>query len=111
VEAARQNIVSEITAVFGVYGITVDPRHLSLIADSMTFQGGYRPMNRIGMQESSSPFLQMSFETTGTFLTKAAIDAERDEMVSPSACVVMGMVPKLGTGAFDLMIPVSGGKQ
>lgn len=35
VEAARQAIVQEIAAVFGVYGISVDMRHLSLIADYM----------------------------------------------------------------------------
>ena len=60
------------TGVFGVYGIDVNPRHLSLIADFMTRTGSYLPMNRQGMNECSSPFLQMSFETTSTFLTKAA---------------------------------------
>ena len=36
VEAARESIVREIVGVFGVYGIDVNPRHLSLIADSAT---------------------------------------------------------------------------
>ena len=35
VEAARAAIISEIASVFGVYGISVDRRHLSLIADYM----------------------------------------------------------------------------
>jgi hypothetical protein len=35
VEAARQSIVNEIGAVFNVYGISIDTRHLSLIADYM----------------------------------------------------------------------------
>lgn len=55
-----------------MYGIDVNPRHLSLIADFMTRTGSYLPMNRMGINECSSPFLQMSFETTSTFLTKAA---------------------------------------
>ena len=38
VEAARAVLVKECSAVFGVYGIAVDPRHLSLIADHMTHQ-------------------------------------------------------------------------
>lgn len=38
VEAARATLVRECGAVFGAYGIAVDPRHLSLIADSMTHQ-------------------------------------------------------------------------
>ncbi len=35
VEAARAAIMQEIASVFDVYGIQVDPRHLSLIADYM----------------------------------------------------------------------------
>jgi DNA-directed RNA polymerase I subunit RPA1 len=35
VEAARNSIIREISGVFGVYGIAVDYRHLSLIADYM----------------------------------------------------------------------------
>ena len=61
VEAARSSIVREVSGVFDVYGIDVDPRHLSLIADAMTFDGGYRPFNRNGIFEAtSSPFLQVS---------------------------------------------------
>ena len=72
VEAARRNIVMEINNVFGAYGIDVNPRHLSLIADFMTRSGSYVAMNRTGMSECPSPFLQMSFETTCSFLTTAA---------------------------------------
>jgi len=35
VEAARAAITKEIAGVFGVYGIKVDHRHLTLIADYM----------------------------------------------------------------------------
>ena len=41
IEAARQNIVLEINSVFGAYGIDVNPRHLSLVADFMTKSGTY----------------------------------------------------------------------
>lgn len=59
VEAARASIVAEIIGVFGAYGIAVDPRHLGLVADHMTFGGGYRPLNRAGMADFSSPCLQV----------------------------------------------------
>merc|ERR1712107_560485 len=55
IEAANKTIVSEITGVFKVYGIEVDPRHLKLIADFMTFDGVYKPFNRVGMENNSSP--------------------------------------------------------
>ncbi len=62
VEACRASIMSEIASVFGVYGINVDPRHLGLIADYITFLGGFRPMSRAGMMDVGSSCLQMSFE-------------------------------------------------
>ena len=40
--------VREICTVFKPYGIDVDKRHLTLIADYMTFDGTYKPFNRIG---------------------------------------------------------------
>ena len=107
VEAGRNNIVEQIRAVFGVYGISVDPRHLSLIADYMTFEGGYKPMNRIGMNDISSPFLQMSFETTANFMTTAAMQNMQEPLMSPSANIVMGRPIRHGTGAFDVLSAVS----
>ena len=68
IEACRANIVKEIRSVFDVYGISVDYRHLSLICDFITYNGDYRAFNRIGMEESSSPFLKMSYETTMKYL-------------------------------------------
>jgi len=90
VEAARNCIVKEIRNVFGVYGIAVDYRHLSLLADFMTYNGEYRPFNRIGMEESSSPFLKMSFETTAQYLTAACLFQEKDDNSTPSSALVLG---------------------
>jgi len=39
IEAARNAILSEISSVFKAYGITVDRRHLSLVADYMVRAG------------------------------------------------------------------------
>lgn len=93
----------EISGVFKVYGIAVDPRHLSLIADYMTFEGSYKPFNRIGIEGNSSPFQKMSFETTMHFLKNATITGESDAIKSPSACLVTGRVVRGGTGSFELL--------
>lgn len=50
VEAARATIVRQVVEVFDVYGIKIDPRHMALVADTMTAQGGYRAMNRMGLR-------------------------------------------------------------
>lgn len=49
----------------------------------------------------------MSFETTCTFLTRAAQEGGVDSMESPSARIVLGSLPKIGTGCFDVMIPLN----
>lgn len=108
VEAARVSIVNEINTVFGSYGIDVNPRHLSLIADYMTRTGSYNAMNRAGMLMCPSPFLQMSFESTTAFLTRASIDGQSDYQQSPSARLVLGGVPKAGSGCFELLVPLNG---
>jgi len=104
VEAARMNIGNQISSVFAVYGIEVDPRHLSLIADYMTFDGDYKPMSRIGMRSSSSTFLQMSFETTANFLVESALSKNTDALMSPSANIVLGRPVRHGTGAFECFV-------
>jgi DNA-directed RNA polymerase I subunit RPA1 len=103
VEAARNNIVEQIQSVFGAYGISVDPRHLSLIADYMTFEGDFKAMNRGGMVDVGSSFLQMSFETTAGFMTEAANQGRKELLQSPSGNIVMGRPIRHGTGAFDLL--------
>lgn len=54
-------------------GIEVDPRHLSLVADYMCFEGMYKPLNRFGIQSNSSPLQQMTFETSYKFLKQATM--------------------------------------
>lgn len=102
VEAARNTIVREINSVFETYAITVNLRHLDLIADMMTREGTYLPFNRQGVDSGTSPFMKMSFETTCQFLTKAVLDGDVDSLESPSARIVTGKVSKVGTGSFDL---------
>ncbi|KAF1586754.1 UNVERIFIED_CONTAM: DNA-directed RNA polymerase I subunit RPA1, partial [Eudyptes pachyrhynchus] len=90
IEAALRVIEKEIKDVFAVYGIAVDPRHLSLVADYMCFEGVYKPLNRFGIQSSSSPLQQMTFETSFQFLKQATMMGSHDELKSPSACLVVG---------------------
>jgi DNA-directed RNA polymerase I subunit RPA1 len=107
VEAARTAIITEITRVFDVYSISVDPRHLALIADYMTQDGAYRPMNRTGMENMESPFQQMSFETTTHFLNNAVLYGNSDSMKTPSACISTGKVMHGGTGSFHIVQPLT----
>eukprot|EP00933_Yihiella_yeosuensis_P049462 TRINITY_DN4641_c1_g1_i1.p1 TRINITY_DN4641_c1_g1~~TRINITY_DN4641_c1_g1_i1.p1 ORF type:complete len:1148 (+),score=323.84 TRINITY_DN4641_c1_g1_i1:111-3446(+) len=104
VEAARASVVKEVKGVFGHYGIEVDHRHLSLIADYMAQAGGLRAFNRLGMVHSPSPFLQMSYETTMQFLSSACQEDLLDHMKSPASSIVLGQPPQVGTGCVNLLV-------
>ncbi|KAJ3615707.1 hypothetical protein Zmor_012367 [Zophobas morio] len=119
VEAARITIVREISEVFKVYGIIVNVRHLSVIADLVTFEGGYKPFNRMGLQANTSPFLRMSFESTMSVLRETALyiihlllyyfftyisrTGDCDAILTPSSSLVVGKPVECGTGAFELV--------
>ncbi|KAI0335618.1 beta and beta-prime subunits of DNA dependent RNA-polymerase [Cubamyces sp. BRFM 1775] len=106
VEAARAAILREIGGVFAVYKIDVDIRHLELIADYMTFDGGYKPFNRKGISTNPSPLLKASYETTAAFLSDATLHGDFDDLTTPSGNIVMGRLSRTGTGVFDIVMPV-----
>ena len=108
IEAARMVIIKEISGVFGGHGISVDNRHINLIADAMTQSGKYLPFSRHGVvTESSSVLAKMSFETIMSFLREGMMMGEADDLKGPSARIVAGQSGLIGTGSFDVVMPVS----
>ncbi|KAJ6256274.1 DNA-directed RNA polymerase I subunit rpa1 [Drechslerella dactyloides] len=103
VECARNTIIREMDGVFKGHGIAVDGRHLNLIADIMTRNGGFSPFNRTGLAGAVSPLMKMSFETTCNFLKEASLAHEHDELKSPSARIVFGRLQNIGTGSFGVL--------
>lgn len=111
--------------MFKVYGITVDPRHLSLVASFMTSGGGYRAFSRVGMADCTSPLQQMTYETATEFLKNATLQGNRvckklwlfflvlnpfdvvagktDFLKTPSSRLVLGLPGLEGTGSFGLL--------
>ncbi|KAL8807886.1 MAG: hypothetical protein Q9200_004486 [Gallowayella weberi] len=107
VEAARNTIIREMDGVFKSHSISVDMRHLNLIADFMTRGGGFSPFSRIGIRGAVSPFMKMSYETTLQFVASAVLEGDWDTLEGPSARIVAGRVSKVGTGSFDVLMPMS----
>ena len=103
VEAARATLVTEAASLFGAYGIGVDGRHLGLIGDHMTHQGGVRPCTRGGAASGASPLLRASFETAASFLAAATLAGETDDLRSPAARIVVGAPVRLGAGAVEVL--------
>ena len=96
-------VFKEMKSVFGAYGINVNYRHLSLIADYMTFEGVYKPFNRIGIKSNASPLQKMSFETCLAFFKDACLLGQKENMDSPSSRIICGRMVNTGTGLFDVV--------
>jgi DNA-directed RNA polymerase I subunit RPA1 len=81
IEAANRTLIREINRVFGAYGIEVDYRHLSLLADYMTYEGVYKPCNRIGLRTNSSPLQKITFETSTSYLKEALLHGKLNYLI------------------------------
>lgn len=106
VEAARNTIIIELKKIFDTYGISISRRHLELVSDVMTRDGGYQAFNRQGIESSTSSFVKMSYETTFKFLTKCVLNREREYLQSPSGNIVLGKLIKSGTGLFEIFAQI-----
>ncbi|KAI5172737.1 DNA-directed RNA polymerase I subunit RPA1 [Nematocida sp. LUAm3] len=97
IEAARAAIIREIEGVFSVYGININYRHLSLIADFMTQSGTILPFNRGTFQHRGSPIQKISYESAYSFVKSAVVDGSIDYIQNPSSCICIGKTPIIGT--------------
>lgn len=110
VEACRTVIIQELNKVFSVYGITVDYRHMNLIADAMTHSGAFRSFSRLGIRHHSSPLLQMSFETSMKFLTEAIERGAHDDLRTPAGSIVTGKPALVGSGMCRVLTQINWSK-
>lgn len=105
VEAARQSIIIEIRKVYRYYGIGVDARHLTLIADAMTYAGGMMSIDRHGINHAEFNTLKKAaFEEIADVLTKAAVSAKCDPLCDNTSRIMIGQEVRVGTGTFDLLL-------
>lgn len=104
IEAARLTIANEINFIMSSYGITVDTRHLLLLADVMTFRGEVLGITRFGVAKMRESVLMLaSFEKTTDHLFDAAVHSRQDSIVGVSECIIMGVPIPVGTGLFKLL--------
>lgn len=102
IEAARDTIASQISDVMGSMGI--DPRHMMLLADVMTYKGDVLGITRFGMTKMRDSVLQLaSFEKTPDHLFDAATGMKVDSIEGVSECIIMGKPMSLGTGSFKVV--------
>ncbi|EGY15512.1 hypothetical protein D7B24_008339 [Verticillium nonalfalfae] len=102
IEAARSTIAHEIGEVMG--DMDIDPRHMQLLADVMTYKGEVLGITRFGLSKMRDSVLQLaSFEKTPDHLFDAAAGMKTDKIEGVSECIIMGQTMTVGTGAFHVV--------
>ncbi|KEG15662.1 DNA-directed RNA polymerase III largest subunit [Trypanosoma grayi] len=105
IEAARQVIVSEIQGILQAYSLSIDVRHVYLLADLMTQRGSVLGITRYGIQKMNFNVLTMaSFERTTDHLYSAGATQRVDENLSVSESIIVGKPVPLGTTSFSLLL-------
>jgi DNA-directed RNA polymerase subunit A" len=104
IEAARNAITHEASETLKEQGLTVDIRHIMLVADIMTNDGDVKAIGRHGISgRKSSVLARAAFEITSTHLLQAGITGEEDRLDGVAENVIVGQPITLGTGAVNLV--------
>jgi DNA-directed RNA polymerase II subunit RPB1 len=105
IEAARRAIFEEINEVMEYQGVSIDPRHINLLVDSMTSGGVLLSADRYGVRKGDTgPWARASFEETTPQIATAAVFCEDDNMQGVSANIMYGQFTKFGTNSFDVLL-------
>ena len=100
IEAARQSIIDEAQKTLSEQGLSVDVRHIMLVADIMTSEGVVKSIGRHGISgEKSSVLARAAFEETGKHLLHASIRGEIDDLTGIIENIIIGQPIPLGTGS------------
>ena len=103
IEAARNAIVYELNRTLSDQGLTVDIRHIMLVADMMTSEGVVKSIGRHGISgEKSSVLARAAFEETGKHLLHASIRGEKDDLTGIIENIIIGQPIPLGTGSVSV---------
>lgn len=104
VEAARNAIINEASKTLEEQGLTVDIRHIMLVADIMTNDGDVKAIGRHGISgRKSSVLARAAFEITSTHLLRAGMTGEVDTLDGVAENIIVGQPVTLGTGAVNLI--------
>ena len=100
IEAARQSIINEAQNTLSEQGLSVDVRHIMLVADIMTSEGIVKSIGRHGISgEKSSVLARAAFEETGKHFLHASIRGEVDDLTGIIENIIIGQPIPLGTGS------------
>lgn len=104
IEAARTALIHEAMETLKEQGLTVDVRHIMLVADIMTVDGEVKPIGRHGISgEKASVLARAAFEVTVNHLLDSGMRGDVDELRGVTENVIVGQPIRLGTGNVKLI--------
>ena len=104
IEAARNAIINEATDTLREQGLSVDVRHIMLVADIMTCDGEVKQIGRHGVSgEKASVLARAAFEVTVNHILDAAVRGDVDDLRGVTENVIVGQPIQLGTGDVKLV--------
>lgn len=104
IEAARNAIINEATDTLREQGLSVDVRHIMLVADIMTVDGELKQIGRHGVSgEKASVLARAAFEVTVNHILDAAVRGDVDDLKGVTENVIVGQPIQLGTGDVTLV--------
>ena len=104
IEAARNAIINEATDTLREQGLSVDVRHIMLVADIMTVDGEVKQIGRHGVSgEKASVLARAAFEVTVNHILDAAVRGDVDDLRGVTENVIVGQPIQLGTGDVTLV--------
>ena len=103
IEAARAVLLRELDAVMSFDGSYVNPRHLKLLVDWMTYGGEITPANRHGVRRRAQdlPIARATFEQPVEVFLDAAANEKKDVLTGISEQLLFGCLPSCGTTMVD----------
>jgi DNA-directed RNA polymerase II subunit RPB1 len=103
IEATREFLIEEFTNVVSSDGTFINPAHIILLVDIMTYQGNINSVSRYGMKKEQMGVLsRASFEESLDQFCNAGFYSEKDFIKSVSANIMCGKRSSIGSGLCSL---------
>ena len=103
-EAARETLLYEYNEVISGAGANVNYHHLSTLIDNICSRGYLLSIDRFGVNKSDiGPLAKCSFEESTEQIISASITGDLDNLEGVSANIMLGQIPKSGTGIFNIL--------
>jgi len=105
IEAARNAIANEIVTILSIEKQSMNFKHISLLADTMTYTGTIKSIGRHGIAgDKKSVFARAAYEETIKHFVNASFFSEIDNLEGVAENILIGKQINIGTGKVKLMI-------